>query len=408
MRKYISLIATLLFLFQCYSFGQGSSYTGTYTKSAPIAWNGISNQTISGLEFSNTPSHCIQLTNCSNITIKNCKFSHAKGQGVDLDNCKNITITNCAMDSIVTGVYAANSSGIKVTYNDVRNVLGPMPKGQMVQFDKVSGGGNSISYNAGENITGQSNPEDEISLYMTNGLPTDPVLVVGNWIRGGGPSNSGGGIMTGDNGGSYIVVKDNILVNPGQYGIGLASGNHISIKNNKVYSQQLAFSNVGIYAYNQYPSDCSSDTIMNNEVNFTYKDGQLNNLWTNGSCGAVTGWSTNVYNASLNSSILPSKIIGRAKGVTTGLNDTPTTSLAMNYKIFPNPVFGSSILVTSDTPTNEKISIYNLNGQKVIDQSINNTRTEVDTSSLTTGVYVIKITDSDKVVEVRKIIVNKI
>lgn len=55
---------------------------------------------------------------------------------------------------------------------------------------------------------------DAINLYKSNGIAGDPIQVIGNRIRGGGPSTSGGGIMTGDQGGSYILVSI-ILVNPG-------------------------------------------------------------------------------------------------------------------------------------------------------------------------------------------------
>ena len=214
------------------------------------------------------------------------------------------------MDSVESGVVADIGSGIKVTYNNVKNVLGPMPRGQMVQFGNVNGSGNCINYNNGENILGQSHPEDEISLYMCNGTAQDPIQVVGNWIRGGGPSGSGGGIMTGDMGGSYILVQDNILINPGQYGITIASGHHITIKNNKIYSKKLPFSNVGLSAYRQYPIDTYANTISDNEVNFTNKDGVLNNMWNAGNAGDVLGWDTNKYNQNLTESVLPSKIIG--------------------------------------------------------------------------------------------------
>jgi len=282
----------------------------SYKASAPIVWDGVNDKTIGDLEINNPGGHCIKLSNCSNITIQNCKLGPSKGEGVFLSNCANITVTNCTMDSVESGVVADIGSGIKVTYNNVKNVLGPMPRGQMVQFGNVNGSGNCINYNTGENILGQSQPEDEISLYMCNGTAQDPIQVMGNWIRGGGPSASGGGIMTGDMGGSYILVQDNILINPGQYGITIASGHHITIKNNKIYSKKLPFSNVGLSAYRQYPIDTYSNTISNNEINFTNKDGVLNNMWNAGNAGDVLGWDTNKYNQSLTESALPSKIIG--------------------------------------------------------------------------------------------------
>ena len=75
----------------------------------------------------------------------------------------------------------------------------------------------------------------------------------------------------------------------------------------------LSVSNVGLSAYKQYPIETFSNTIMNNEVNFTNKKGALNCMWNAGNCGEVTGWKTNIYNADLTASILPIKIIGRCK-----------------------------------------------------------------------------------------------
>jgi len=405
MKKQILFIGMFMLIFQFNSYGQGSAYSGPYTKSSPKVWTGISNQTISMLAISNPSGKCISLTNCSNITIQNCKLGSSKEEGVYLYNCTNITVTNCSMDSVSTGVEAVKSTGIKVNYNDVKNVIGPGPRGQMAQFAEVYGGGNSISYNVGENIPGQSNPEDEINMFMSNGLPGDPIRIVGNWIRGGGPSNSGGGIMTGDDGGSNILVQNNILVDPGQYGITIASGNHISIKNNKIYGKQQAFSNIGLSAYKQYPIDCSSDTIMNNEVNFTYMDGQLNNLLNNGGCGDVYGWSTNVYNKSLNSSILPVKIIGRALAVITDVVLPPIES---GLKIYPNP---ASDHLTIEAPSsqnfNGSIVIFNIKGQKALEQSIKGANMEIDTRSLVNGVYIVQISDSGNQIEKRKIIIAK-
>jgi hypothetical protein len=405
-KKQFVIIVIFLFMIQWFSFGQGSTYSGSYTNSAPIIWNGINNQTISKLAITNSSGHCISLTNCSNITIQYCKLGPSKNEGVYIYNCKNITVINCSMDSIDSGVFAVKSTGIKVNYNDVKNVLGPIPRGQMAQFAEIYGGGNSISYNVGENIPGQSFPEDEISLFMSNGIPGDPIRIVGNWIRGGGPSNSGGGIMTGDEGGSNILVQNNILVDPGQYGITIASGNNISIKNNKIYAKQQPFSNIGLSAYKQYEIDCSSDTIMNNEVNFTYKDGQLNNLLNNGGCGDVFGWNTNIYNSKLNSTILPVKIIGRAAQVDT-IVSPPKPITAQTLKIYPNPDYAHGLIITSPVPNTENVVIYDLKGQILLNQSINKSITNIDTSVLSIGVYIVKILNNNKIVDVRKIIVGK-
>lgn len=404
----VILISTTIFSVS----GQGSTYNGSYINSAPIVWSGISNKTISGLSISNSSGNCIELLNCSNITVQNCKFSHAKGEGLHIYNCTNIQIINCSFDSVASALYAGESTGIKFNYNDVKNVIGPMPRGQMCQFDHVTGGGNSISYNAGENISGQSNPEDEISLYNSNGLAADPILIESNWIRGGGPSNSGGGIMTGDNGGSYIVVRNNVLVNPGQYGIAIASGNNITIENNKVFSEQLPFSNVGIYAFNQYPSDCSSNTVINNTINFTYKDGRVNNLYTNGTCGSVTGWNQNPYDPDMDSSILPAQIIGRAKssanssGVTTGVTTSPSQDKKKMVKIYPNPAGDQLSIQLPEGIDNSTMTIYQLNGQRLLEENIGSNNALINTSTLTNGIYIIKVSSNGTLLESTRLIIQ--
>jgi len=274
--------------------------------------DGKSNMTISYLEITNPSGHCIKLSNCSNITIQYCKLGPSKGEGVFLSNCTNITVRDCSMEYVESGVVADIGSAIKVLYNDIKNVQGPMPRGQLVQFGDINGAGSSISYNVGENILGQSYPEDAISLCRSNGAAGSPIQVVGNKIRGGGPSGSGGGIMSGDLGGSYVLVQDNILVNPGQYGLTVSSGHDINISNNKIYSAKLAFSNIGLSAYKQYDISTYNITISNNAVNFTNKDGVLNDMWNANNCGTVTGWSTNYHDSNVTASVLPSVILGSA------------------------------------------------------------------------------------------------
>jgi len=313
MKNFYSVIILLLSQFQFLTFSQGSAYCGPYKHSSPINRNQRHNEIIENFQITNPSGHCIKLIGCSDITIRNCKLGPSKNEGVYLYHCSNITVTNCSMDSVDSGVVADSCTGIKITYNNVKNVLGPLPRGQMVQFGHIYGSDNCINYNIGENIVGQSFPEDEISLYKSNGTPESPIQVIGNWIRGGGPSKSGGGIMAGDNGGSYILVKDNILVNPGQYGITISSGNHIIITNNKIFGERQPFSNVGLSVWNQYSSDCAENTIKYNEVNFTNKSGKLNCLWNAKNCGIVVGWDTNYYNPSLKSTILPHKIMVECK-----------------------------------------------------------------------------------------------
>lgn len=308
------LIVLLGIQFQSFGQSPGASYCGPYTLSQPISLDGQSNMTITGLEISNTNGDAIYLSNCDNITIEKCLLKDATGMAVNLYNCTNITITDNRWENVSSGVYAQSCQQIKVMYNDSKDVVGPFPRGQMTQFNEVSGGGNQVNFNVSECISGQSNPEDHVSMYRSNGTAADPIQIIGNWIRGGGPSTNGSGIMTGDNDGSYVIVKDNILVNPGQVGIGVAGGHHIQVLDNKIFGAQTTISNVGLFVWN-WPGNpsgttCYSHTVTGNEIHWTNKDGTANHGWSgNGTCGTVTGWSNNTWGANIDASILPAQIL---------------------------------------------------------------------------------------------------
>ena len=79
--------------------------------------------------------------------------------------------------------------------------------------------------------------------------------------------------MLGDGGGSYQVAEGNDLVDPGQYGIAVASGDHMTIRNNRVYARAQTFTNVGISVWNQYPHACRDITVEGNFVKWQSKDG---------------------------------------------------------------------------------------------------------------------------------------
>jgi hypothetical protein len=104
--------------------------------------------------------------------------------------------------------------------------------------------------------------------------------------------------MLGDGGGGHVVVEGNALVNPGQVGIGVASGTNITVSGNSVYSDALPWSNVGIYVWNQYGSACDTIQITNNQVNWTAASGSANPWYNGGGCSNVTE-SGNTWSADI-------------------------------------------------------------------------------------------------------------
>ena len=83
-------------------------------------------------------------------------------------------------------------------------------------------------------------------------------------------------------------------------------------------------------------------TSSNNRINYTHADGYINNWWIPENQGIVSGKETNTYDKTLTASILPDKIIGRARDNTpsepgdgSGDNTNPD-----NPDLTPPPVDG--------------------------------------------------------------------
>ena len=280
-----------------------------YKAVAPISLSNESNITIRGDSINGGSNYCIQLYNCKNIYIINCKLQNSKLCGVYANGCTGITFDSCYMSNAGLGFTAVKSSGIGVYNSQFLNMTGGQYSGDYVQFNNVTGANNAIENNKCQNNLGESNPEDGVSLYQSNGTAPSPIIISNNWIKGYGTSTSGSGIMTGDGGGSYQKVTGNILVNTGNVGIGCAGGSNITVSNNEVYSASNPVSNVGIYVNNYSGAACSLITVNGNKVTWINKSGQNNPAWNSNTCGTVNGWGTNNWNAGLTAGILPGNIV---------------------------------------------------------------------------------------------------
>lgn len=300
--------------------GRFTPYTGStaaaaqsYTSSGALSYEGKHDFTISGKSISGGTVPAITLKNCYNVHITLCRLTNSSNVGVYLFNCHNITIDYNYFTNVSTGVYVDHSSigAIAVNYNQFLNMKGPFPRGQFVQFNNVNGPGNSVSYNKGENVLGSSSPEDAINMYQSSGTAASPIKIVGNWIRGGGPSASGGGIMLGDQGGSYLYASDNLLVNPGEYGMAIAGGDHNSIVDNKIYGVAQSFTNVGLYVNSIGGYNETNSTVKGNQVKFYNSNNYSNPCWLAPGVSKPEGWDTsNTWGAaSLTVSIIPTVML---------------------------------------------------------------------------------------------------
>ena len=304
-----------------------AGFTGL-PSSAPITISGETGKTISHVSITNPSGPCIVVHGGADVVIDHVAIGPCKGDGIQIDgHAARVTVRDSYVHDTggvgvstyqVSGItvtgswFARNSSGgyflesdtILFEKNSILNVQGPMPRGQMAQLDK-SNGGNTIRCNIMENRPGESTPEDGINLYQSAGTSAAPILVEGNRIKGGGPSTSGGGILLGDGGAAsaYQISRFNILADPGQYGTAVAGGSHMTIQGNLVYAKKQAFTNTGIYVWDQYKSSCTGITVKDNQVNWTNKDGANNPWWDGGNCSALVE-SSNDWKATFDATIV--------------------------------------------------------------------------------------------------------
>jgi hypothetical protein len=321
-----------------------------YTASSPINLNGQHDVTISGKSINGGTVPAITLSNCYNVHITANSLGNSSNVGINLYNCYNITIDNNFINNVSCGVYVDHSTGggIIVTGNQFLNMQGPGPRGQFVQFNTVSGTNNSITYNKCQNNLGQSNPQEGINLYKSNGTAASPIQVVGNWILGGGPASASGGIQLGDSGGSYEIASDNILVNPGQMGISISGGDHISAVNNTVYGKNQYFTNVGVVVWGQAGASVTNATISGNKINFKSSSGAQNDYWLASGEYTPTGWSSNTWNAAIDANVLPSVIVS-----------DPGTATATSAAASPSPATTGAVVPATTTASS---GVINLNG----------------------------------------------
>lgn len=279
----------------------------------PTTYKDLSNIVIENLQFRNKAGNNLAFKNCTNITIRNCYFGSSSSEAISIEGGSNITIENNLFANNKSGVYALETKGgIIIRNNQFVNAKGPLPRGQYIQLDTCTGAGNIIENNKGESWPGESNPEDLISLYKSKGTAESPILVRNNIFRGGGPSSSGGGIMTGDTDGGHVIIENNILVDPGQYGIAAAGGNDIIIRHNKVFGRSQHFTNVGIYVWAQADAPCLDIEISNNNINYTKGDKgtpEKNHFWNGENCGTITGLESNKFTLTLEELKMPEHLI---------------------------------------------------------------------------------------------------
>ncbi len=230
-------------------------------------------------------SGAITLTDCRDRVISNRTFRDlgANVIAIKLVRCHNVTIKAVDFLNVAEGVFAVDSTNIRVIDSRYKNIIGPhervgLNRANFVQFDHVTGG--LIDHNKG--IGGDT--EDVVSLHASSNVIVEDNHFEGtNW-----ESRSSSGIAIGDGGGSGNIARRNKLVNIGQVGAFIAGGTNNKILDNVIFGAQRPASNVGIYVADFSDGPCSGHTVSGNRVRFRNEDGVLNGYWQGSGCGTVT------------------------------------------------------------------------------------------------------------------------
>lgn len=316
-------------------------------------------QTLKNKKISNPNGNCLEISaqNGAEIVIEDSIIGPCADSGVYANNSSNVRISHTAFKDIATKS-SADKGGDKAavhfagatkniifsnsTIDDIRDNFSGSALGEHRTFFMNSGNDrdklptdnilveNNVANNAGRNFVqivgyegpnirivgnrisnelGNTSMEDFVNLYATNGTKESPVMIQGNYIRGGGPSRHGTGIILGDGaqlGANYQSAIGNVLVNSGQVGIGIFGGVGHTIEGNKIYSDRHEWTNVGLYAYDYITDDalpCANATIKDNQVNWIKADGSRPQVYAPGTCGTINGLDTNEYGADIDASI---------------------------------------------------------------------------------------------------------
>lgn len=216
------------------------------------------------------------------------------GDAIFMENASKITIQGNVIAYGESNVEAVrNVQELKVVGNFLLNPQGVFPRGQHVQAwhsrDVLVENNYALSSRAAQYVMPE-NQEDALNFGFGNRF-----IARGNYLRGG-QSVSGCAIMA-DEAASDSVFENNVAVDTGQCGIGIANGERNAIKGNKVLIRNPVpkAGNTAIYVWNQDPGPCGPTQILQNIATTLRTDGTHSGYWNGGGCEPVT-LAGNVWN----------------------------------------------------------------------------------------------------------------
>ena len=66
------------------------------------------------------------------------------------------------------------------------------------------------------------------------------------------------------------------------------------------------------------------------------------------------------------------------------------------FATYPNPITNSTFTITSNSSSKKTITIFNVLGKKVLSSSFSGVKSDVDVSTISAGIYILKVTEAGK------------
>jgi parallel beta-helix repeat protein len=247
------------------TINSGGTYSGSYSSSVngtpAVTINTTSPVTLDNMLVRHTGQGVVAGVSGVQLTVTNCVFERRNPSAtLTGQQGRAILLTNLA-SLIVEHSHFANGNGIwigtsgtvtgRVRYNRCWNVGHYGLSDCCIQFFQADGssgmtlGGFEIGWNHTTNYHGQSQIEDNVNLYQVSGASGNPIDVHHNLIDGAyatssnGDGYTGGGILCGDEGGSWVTIRDNWVIGTSNYGVSITGGSNNTLDGNTVVSDSL-------------------------------------------------------------------------------------------------------------------------------------------------------------------------
>jgi hypothetical protein len=78
-------------------------------------------------------------------------------------------------------------------------------------------------------------------------------------------------------------------------------------------------------------------------------------------------------------------------------NATVGKKAIAEFTVFPNPVNEGKITITTFNSNEKMVTIYNVLGKEVFNQKITGIKEQLNISHISSGIYIVKVLDGDKV-----------